>query len=107
MQQILYIQKYIYIYKDNYTIRDIDLSNLFNIDIRKIIKKHYKIFDDNYCYRINNHYLLKKEGIILISMLINSYYLIEITSIILDTIEMLEKINKKIILNKISIDNNI
>lgn len=106
MQQILYIQKYIYIYKDNYIIKDMDLSNLFKIDIIKIIKKHYKLFDINYCYKNNNHYLLKKEGIILIAMLINSYYLIEITSIILDTIEMLEKINSKTILYKISMDNN-
>lgn len=105
MQEFLYIQNIIYVYKDNYIIKDIDLSKLFKINVRRIIKKYKNLFDNNYCFKINNIYLLKKEGIVLITMLINSYYLIEITDSILIIIDILKSINKNNILNKVSINN--
>ena len=104
MQKIIYIQRYIYLYKANYIIKDKDLSKLFRINVKKIIKKYRELFD-NYCFKINDDYLIKKDGIVLITMLDNSYYLIDITNIIIIAIECLEKINSNF-LNKISIDNN-
>ena len=101
MNQIIYIQKYIYKYKNHYVINDTDLKKLLNINIEKIIKKHKKIFNNEFCYKLKKAYLLKKEGIILISVIIDSYCFDEIIGYILDTFYILEKINNSI-LNKIS-----
>ena len=99
--KIIYIQKYIYKYKEDYVIIDKDLSKLFNINIKEIINKNKKIFNEYYLFNINNNYLIKKEGIILISIIINAFNIIDITSNILDTIITLEKINMPI-LSKLS-----
>ena len=101
MKEIIYIQKYIYKYKNNYVIKDKDLNKLFNLDVVKIIKKYKKLFNINYCYKLKNNYLLKQDGIVLISIIVNSFYIVEITGYILDTLYALEKINN-LALNKIS-----
>ena len=101
MNQIIYIQKYIYKYKNHYVIKDNDLKKLLDINIEKIIKKYKRIFDNEFCYKIKRTYLLKKEGIVLLSVIIDSCCFEEIIGYILDTFYIVEKINDPI-LNKIS-----
>ena len=103
MKEIIYIQKYIYKYKNDYVIIDKDLSKLLNINVSKLIKKYKKLFNINYCYKLKDNYLLKQDGIVLISLILNSFYIVEITSYILDTLYTLEKINDNV-LNKISME---
>lgn len=98
MQNILYIQKLIYKYKDNYVINHKDLNNLFKLNILKIIKKNNIL--KRYYFKYKNNYLLTKEGIVLLSLIINSYYIVTITEEILETFYILENINKNSI-NKI------
>ena len=92
MQNILYIQKFIYRYKDNYVINHNDLNKLFKLNTLKVIKNNSIL--KRYYFKYKNIYLLTKEGIILLTMIINSYYLIEITEQILETFNILENINK-------------
>lgn len=93
MDQIVYIQKYIYKYNNCYVIKDVDLNKLLNINVIKVIKKYKKFFNIDYYFKINDNYLIKKEGIGLISIIINSYYLIDKICYILDTFEFIEIIN--------------
>jgi len=94
MKEILYIQNMITIYKNDYVIIDKDLSNLFLIDIKKIIKKYKRLFNNNYCYKIRDNYLIKKDGVVLLSLLIYSYYIKEIVDLVLYIFDLLKNIDE-------------
>ena len=94
---IIYIQKNLYLYKDKYYIKDSFLSNILNINVKKIIKRNKKIL--NYI-KIKNNYLIDSYSLIILSIIINDYYInLNIYEIVYE-IDLLSLINKKE-LNKI------
>ena len=67
---IIYIQKMLY-YKDNvYYMKDEDLSVLFNIDIKKIIKKNKLLKYSS--IKINKNYYLDNNCILYIVYILNT-----------------------------------
>lgn len=94
---IIYIQKNLYLYKDKYYIKDIFLSNILNINVKKIVKRNKKIL--NYI-KIKNNYLIDSYSLIILSIIINDYFInLNIYEIVYE-IDLLSLINKKE-LNKI------
>ena len=89
---IIYIQKNLYLYKDKYYIKDSFLSNILNINVKKMVKKNKKIL--NYI-KIKNNYLIDSYSLIILSIIINDYYInLNIYEIVYE-IDLLSLINKK------------
>ena len=93
------IQKNIYLYRNQYVILDIDLSKILKLNILKIIRKFPQ--ENIFWFKEKNNYLITEEGIIFLSIVLNSNRCNKKIIMLLDSIELLSKSNDIYYLNRI------
>ena len=99
----IYVQKIIKFINGKYGITKRDLTKYFSININKIFIKYKKVFSKEFYFKKDNDYIFTIDGIIMLSIIINNYFIDYKTDIIISYVYKIIKIREFNLFNKIGI----